>query len=164
MRIVEGIVEKISIKEPRKIEKGNKTFTVANVGIKVGDEWINGSLFERNGEIKPADKNKNEIKEGQKVQFLLEKNGEYENINFLQSVIVESGGQKPKEDTQNKTNPPQKVSSFPVTIWLNCLDSAVRMAKDITVVVKDKDETVTITSKMAIEVADKFFEHAKKIQ
>jgi hypothetical protein len=158
MEIVKGIVEAVNVKEPREGKHGK----FAGYGLKVNGEWHNGLCNERNGEVWPVDQNGNKFKEGQEVELLLEEKNGYKNIVTKTSKIIASGS-----SAQQASPAPVKTeerSAFPVTVWLNALDAAVRLANGITITVKtnDEDEVVKTTSQFVLRVADRFFTEALK--
>ena len=163
MKVVKGTIQKVNVKEPKEGKFGK----YAAYGGQVNDTWYNGLCNERNGEIWPLDKNNNKMVEGVEVELLLEEKNGYESVVNKSSTVLatfkdtSSVGIPQQEKTEE---PVEERSVVPVSIWLNCLESATRLANGVTITVKDKDEAVETGSLFALRVAQRFYEEALKIK
>ena len=158
MEVVKGVVQQISVKEPKEGQYGKW----ANYGIKVNEKWYNGALNadKKTGLLTLKDKSYNEVCIGMEVQFVLEdkKVGDktYSNINPKLFDIISSGmgaatnqqqqGYHPPTQEQNKPAPHQVVPAQTVEpamydAILNsvCYGNAIQMA-----ILKHKEKPVPV--------------------
>jgi hypothetical protein len=105
MKVVKGKIEQIAVKEPQE----GKFSKWAGYGVKVGGAWHNGMCNEdkKTHEVWPVDKNYKKLKEGQEVEFLVEKNDKgYETINKKTVEIL-------SDVTQTQTTNAPREQSIP---------------------------------------------------
>ena len=116
MELIKGIVEAISVKEPRDGEHGKW----AGYGIKVNGAWFNGRVGadKQTGALTVKCKKYQEVRNGMEVQFIIEesegKDGKvYMNINQKMFDILSSGSGVPQQPVEQQPTQQEKVSNTP---------------------------------------------------
>lgn len=133
MQIIKGVVQQISVKEPRDGEHGK----FAGFGIKINDAWHNGLCNEDrdSGAFIVKDKDYQEVKVGQEVEFLVVEKNNYKNIDKKTFKILSSGSgaQQPKVEQQPKqqeevANTPADTSTKDKLVMDMCKEFAYAIA------------------------------------
>lgn len=116
MQIIKGVVQQISVKEPREGQHGK----FAAYGIKINDAWYNGLCNEdkQTGALTVKCKQHQEVRNGMEVQFIIEestgKDGKvYVNINQKMFDILSSGSGAQQQPVEQQPTQQEKVVNTP---------------------------------------------------